>query len=112
MRQRHKHLSAAPAMFTDVILDRRVFNRLRDLHGSVWVFPAARRIKGILGHLDVLDQLPMTAPGDVRNLWNEAAMSVMMPYHLQRWLNQQNLTGNEIAMRGLYGAPDLDSHPA
>lgn len=63
-----------------------VFQLLRALHGCNWVFPAARRIKGILGHLDVLDRLPLTAPGDVRHLWNEAAMSVVMPYHLQRWL--------------------------
>ncbi|MDB2407369.1 integrase arm-type DNA-binding domain-containing protein [Jannaschia sp.] len=86
-----------------------VFQRLRALHGSDWVFPSRRRINGKLGHLDVLDRLPLTAPGDVRHLWNEAAMSVVIPYHIQRWLNLQNLTGNEIAMLGHYGVPDLDS---
>ncbi len=86
-----------------------VFQRLRDMHASDWVFPSVRRIKGKHGHLDVLDRLPLTAPGDVRHLWNEAAMSVVIPYHLQRWLNGQNLTGKEIAMLGHYGVPDLAS---
>lgn len=86
-----------------------VFKRLRAMHHSDWVFPSVRRMKGKPTHLDVLDRLPLTAPGDVRHLWNEAAMSVVIPYHLQRWLNQQNLKDKEIAMLGHYGVPDLDA---
>lgn len=86
-----------------------VFQRLRGLHNSDWVFPSCRRINGKLGHLDVLDRLPLTAPGDMRHFWNEAAMSVVIPYHLQRWLNQQNLKDKEIAILGHYGVPDLAS---
>ena len=85
------------------------FQRLRDMHDSDWVFPSRRRINGKLGHLDVLDRLPLTAPGDVRHFWNEAAMSVVIPYHIQRWLNQQNLKDKEIAMLGHYGVPDINS---
>lgn len=72
-----------------------VFKRLRAMHSSDWVFPSRRRINGRQGHLDRLDRLPLTAPGDLRHLWTEAAMSCMIPFHLQRWMNGQNLTTTE-----------------
>lgn len=117
----HVDLDAGTVTFVRIKRDERgrviamsdyalsVFKRLRAMHHSDWVFPSVRRMKGKPTHLDVLDRLPLTAPGDVRHLWNEAAMSVVIPYHLQRWLNQQNLKDKEIAMLGHYGVPDLDA---
>lgn len=88
-----------------------VFKRLRGMHWSKWVFPSPRRMNGKSIHIDRLrrEDAPLTAPGDLRHLWNEAAMSVVIPYHVQRWLNQQNLKDKEIAMLGHYGVPDIES---
>lgn len=88
---------------------RSVFERLHDMRHAEWVFPSVRRINGTLGHLDTLDRLPLTKPGDLRHLWNEAGMSLSIPYHLLRWLNGQQLKSGEIAMLGHYGVPDLES---
>ena len=52
---------------------------------------------------------PLTAPGDLRHLWNDAAFSCNLPYHVQRWLNQQNLKDKEIGMLGHYGQPDIEA---
>ena len=68
-----------------------VFKRLYEAKRSDFVFWSAKA-----EHVFKLDRLPLTAPGDLRHLWTEAAMSVVTPYHLMRWLNGQNLTGDEI----------------
>ena len=88
---------------------RGVFERLHDMRQADWVFPSVRRMNGKLGHLDTLDRLPLTTPVELRHLWNEAGMSLSIPYHLLRWLNGQELKAGEIAMLGHYGVPDLDS---
>ena len=81
-----------------------VFRRLHEARRSDFVFWSAKA-----DHVFKLDRLPLTAPGDLRHLWTEAAMSVVAPYHLMRWLNGHNLTGDEIKMLGHYGEPDLAS---
>lgn len=86
-----------------------VFKRLRDLaiaqphRAGKFVFWTPKA-----DHVFQLDRLPLTAPGDVRHLWTEAAMSIAAPYHIMRWLNGQNLKSHEIGMLGHYGRPDLD----
>lgn len=90
----------------DVAVD--LFRELHEMTGGHgWVFPSPR--SGV--HIDRLrsKEAPLTAPGDLRHLWNDAAFSCGLPYHIQRWLNQQNLKSNEIAMLGHYGQPDIES---
>jgi integrase len=85
-----------------------LFRELHDMTGGAgFVFPSPRG--GV--HIDRLRRkdAPLTAPGDLRHLWNDAAFSCNLPYHVQRWLNQQNLKDKEIAMLGHYGQPDIEA---
>jgi hypothetical protein len=82
-----------------------VFRRLQRLNRpSDFIFTTPKA-----DYIFRLDRLPLTAPGDVRHLWTEAAMSLAIPYHVLRWLNGQVLKVGEIAMLGHYGQPDLQT---
>lgn len=81
-----------------------VFRRLHEIRQSEFVF-ASRNGK----HLDRLDSLRLTAPGDLRHLWHDAGLSLDAPKHILRWLNGQNLKDKETDMLGHYGTPDLAS---
>lgn len=87
-----------------------LMRRLHDLRHCSYVFPSLRRMrKGgrlVQGHLDALDRLPLTSPGDLRHLWTDAAMIVATPLFMTRWLNGQNLRTGEVAMIGHYGRVD------
>lgn len=82
-----------------------LFKRLKGKHEK-WVFPSVRM--GV--HLDALDRLPLTSPGDLRHLWHDAAMMAGIPVYMMRWLNGQNLKAGEVDMLGHYGQlDDLDA---
>ena len=84
--------------------------RLNELRLCAYVFPSLRRTRMggrlVQGHLDALDRLPLTSPGDLRHLWTDAAMIVATPLFMTRWLNGQNLRSGEVAMLGHYGRVD------
>ena len=87
---------------------RALFKRLEGLHPK-WVFPSVRN--GV--HLDQLDRLGLTCPGDLRHLWHDAAMMTGTPLYMMRWLNGQNLKAGEVDMLGHYGEiDDLDAQRA
>lgn len=87
-----------------------IMRRLHDLRLCAFVFPSLRRMRKdgrlVQGHLDALDRLPLTSPGDLRHLWTDAAMIVATPLFMTRWLNGQNLRAGEVAMLGHYGRVD------
>lgn len=78
-----------------------LFKRLVGQH-TKWCFPSVRN--GV--HLDALDRLPLTSPGDLRHLWHDAAMLTGTPVYMMRWLNGQNLKAGEVDMLGHYGQID------
>lgn len=84
----------------------RLFRRLHEirLDDCNWVFPSRRIVGGVRGHLDVLDRLPLTAPGDLRHLWMTVAREVA-PRHVHRWLAMQTMTDDDLRMLGHYGEP-------
>ncbi|MBK0327888.1 hypothetical protein I5535_11345 [Rhodobacteraceae bacterium F11138] len=47
--------------------------------------PVARPAQRKEEHLDVLDKLPLTKPGDLRHFWMTVAREVA-PRHVHRWV--------------------------
>lgn len=84
----------------------RLFKRLHEIKADDcdWVFPSRRIVGDARGHLDALDRLELTAPGDLRHLWMTAAREVA-PRHVHRWLAQQTMTDDDLRMLGHYGEP-------
>lgn len=84
----------------------RLFMRLLEVRADDcrWVFPSRRVVGDGRGHLDALDRLPLTAPGDLRHLWMSTAREVA-PRHVHRWLAQQTMTDDDLRMLGHYGEP-------
>lgn len=73
-----------------------------------WVFPSRRRIDGKRGPLDALDRLPLSAPSEIRHLWNEATQDVDTREMVLRWLTGQKLAQGETKNLGLYGTVPVD----
>ena len=73
-----------------------------------WVFPSCRPIGGKRGPIYQLDRLPLTAPSEVRHLWNEATQDVETREMVLRWLTGQKLTKGETQSLGLYGTVPLE----
>lgn len=73
-----------------------------------WVFPSRRRIDGKRGPLDALDRLPLSAPSEIRHLWNEATQDVDTREMVLRWLTGQKLAQGETQNLGLYGTVPVD----
>lgn len=86
------------------------FERLHEirLHDCDWVFPSRRIVGDERGHLDALDRLPLTAPGELRHLWNEATHEVECREMVLRWLCGQKLTAGETKNLGLYGTVPVE----
>jgi len=80
---------------------KALFKQLENLHAT-WVFPSIRNDV----HIDQLDRLTLTCPGDLRHLWHDAAMMVGTSPYMMRWLNGQNLKAGEVDMLGHYGEVD------
>ncbi len=91
----------------------RLFTRLHEIRidDCDWVFPSRRVVGDARGHLDALDRLPLTAPGDLRHLWMTAAREVA-PRHVHRWLAQQTMTDDDLRMLGHYGEPTREEQKA
>jgi len=60
------------------------------------------------GRMDRLDRLTKTAPGDRRNLWNEATTEVAEREVVFRWLSGQRLTDGDTQMLGQYSTVPVD----
>lgn len=73
-----------------------------------WVFPSCRSIDGKRGPIYQLGRLPLTAPSEVRHLWNEATQDVETREMVLRWLTGQKLTKGETQSLGLYGTVPLE----
>lgn len=73
-----------------------------------WVFPSRRRIGDLRGPLDRLDRLALTAPGDVRHLWDEATHDVDTREMVLRWLTGHTLDGAETKSLGFYGTVPVE----
>jgi integrase len=93
-----------------IVVADAVGDILRELHAwtgaGKWVFPSPR-----LGvHIDKLrrDELPAktVAPGDLRHYYGDALEATGASLMVRRWLVQQTLQSNEIAMLGRYAQPD------
>ncbi len=91
----------------------RLLKRLKEIkyEDSGYVFPSRRVVGDTRGHIDVLDRLPKTLPGDLRHFWMTVAREVA-PRHVHRWLAQQTMTDNDLRMLGHYGAPTLKEQKA
>nr|WP_302477137.1 tyrosine-type recombinase/integrase [Ruegeria arenilitoris] len=91
----------------------RLLKRLKEIkyEDSDYVFPSRRVVGDTRGHIDVLDRLPKTLPGDLRHFWMTVAREVA-PRHVHRWLAQQTMTDNDLRMLGYYGAPTLKEQKA
>lgn len=87
-----------------------LMRQLHDLRQCNFVFPSLRRMRKdgrlVQGHLDALDRLPLTNPGDLRHLWHDTGMVVGTSPYMMRWLNGQNLKTGEVDMLGHYGQID------
>ncbi len=102
-RLKRQEVEREIAVADDVI---RLLKRLWEIHldDCEWVFPSRRVVGNERGHLDALDRLPLTAPGDLRHLWMSTAREVA-PRHVHRWLAQQTMTDDDLRMLGHYGEP-------
>lgn len=91
----------------------RLFKRLNEIRydDCEWVFPSRVVRRDTRGHLDVLDKLPLTKPGDLRHFWMTVAREVA-PRHVHRWLAQQTMTDNDLRMLGHYGEPTYEEQKA
>ncbi|PID37292.1 MAG: integrase [Rhodobacterales bacterium] len=91
----------------------RLFKRLHEIRydDCEWVFPSRVVRRDTRGHLDVLDKLPLTKPGDLRHFWMTVAREVA-PRHVHRWLSQQTMTDNDLRMLGHYGEPTYEEQKA
>lgn len=85
------------------------FERLSELrHDDCdWVFPSRRIMGDERGHMDQPDRLPLSAPGDMRHLWNEANRNVQCREAVIKWLCGQALNSSETKNLGLYGVVDV-----
>lgn len=85
------------------------FERLREIRQDDcdWVFPSRRIMGDERGHMDQPDRLPLSAPGDMRHLWNEANRNVQCRESVIKWLCGQALNSSETKNLGLYGVVDV-----
>ncbi|NTT87766.1 tyrosine-type recombinase/integrase [Tabrizicola fusiformis] len=86
------------------------FQRLREIRfdDCDWVFPSRRIVGDARGPLDQLDDLPLSDPGDMRHLWDEATHDVDTREMVLRWLTGHVLSGGETRSLGFYGTVPVE----
>lgn len=93
-----------------IVVADDVLALLRELHAwtgkGKWVFPSPRL--GVHMHRLRRDELPnqIVAPGDLRHYYGDALEASGAPLMVRRWLVQQSLKAEELAMLGHYAQPD------
>lgn len=92
-----------------IVVADAVLDILREVHewtgGGKWVFPSPRL--GVHMHRLRRDELPnqIIAPGDLRHYYGDALEASGASLMVRRWLVQQSLRADEIAMLGHYAQP-------
>ncbi|MFZ5708834.1 MAG: integrase [Pseudomonadota bacterium] len=86
------------------------FQRLHEIRfdDCAWVFPSRRIVGDARGPLDQLDRLALSAPGDLRHLWDEATHDVDTREMVLRWLTGHTLNGGETKSLGFYGTVPVE----
>lgn len=86
------------------------FQRLHEIRfdDCPWVFPSRRIVGDARGPLDQLDSLTLSAPGDLRHLWDEATHDVDTREMVLRWLTGHVLSGGETKSLGFYGTVPVE----